>query len=217
MTISYTRTFSHTDWVDNVDRVQAGGDNGFNGRFHSLEEQFDTISGVVSQVNDQFGAQATQISGLQQQISAFGIAVARAVSVAPVLTTIGLDGWSFDSGRASKPPGATIAMGGVPVTLPVGGQITAFRACGINRGTGDLQILLRANKVDGSHNGSVVGMVVTGQPNASDFDLTKNPVDGSASDVIDSETCYFIDASLDGAGANDLVSLTGFQVLYQAR
>ena len=47
MTISYTRTFSHTDWVDNVSRVQAGGDDGFNGQFQRHRGEFDTISGVV--------------------------------------------------------------------------------------------------------------------------------------------------------------------------
>jgi hypothetical protein len=77
MAISYTRTFSHTDWVDNVDRVQAGGDNGFNGRFHSIEAEFDAISGIVVQANGQFTTQSGQIATLQQQVGALGGIVSR--------------------------------------------------------------------------------------------------------------------------------------------
>src|SRR5436189_142315 len=50
-TIDYTRTFQHPDWVDNVDRVQAGGPNGFNNRFHALEAEFDKLHDVIHQIN----------------------------------------------------------------------------------------------------------------------------------------------------------------------
>ncbi len=49
--ISYTRTFTHTDWIDNEDVVQAAGEKGFNKKFHDLEGEFDKISDVVSDVN----------------------------------------------------------------------------------------------------------------------------------------------------------------------
>jgi len=219
MTISYTRTFSHTDWVDNVDRVQAGGDNGFNGRFHSLEAEFDTISGVVSQVSTQFGDEATQITELQQQVSALGIAVARAVSVTPVLTAAGPTGWDTSSpGIARKPPSpATSAYGAVAVTLPAGAQITAFRALGNDTGAGTIRLDLMRQALTGQGQAPVVHITVTGQPTDSPFDVTKNPVSGSGNDVIDAESSYFILARLDNAGPNDNVYLTGFQVLYQAR
>jgi hypothetical protein len=48
----YTRHFQHTDWVDFVDPVQAGGDNGFNKRFHALESEFDSIAVAISSVDD---------------------------------------------------------------------------------------------------------------------------------------------------------------------
>jgi hypothetical protein len=51
--ISYTRTFSHDDWIDNQDVVQAEGDGGFNEKFHAIEDELDTISGVVGTIDDE--------------------------------------------------------------------------------------------------------------------------------------------------------------------
>ena len=219
MTISYTRSiFSHIDWINRVNRVQAGGDNGFNGRFHGIEAEFDTISGVVGQVSNQFGTLATQITDLQQQISALGIAVARAVSVAPVLTAVGPSGWDTTTpGVARKPPGATSAFGAVTLTLPAGAQITAFRALGNNTGSGTLRLDLTTQGLNGQGQAPVVRISVTGQAADNPFDITKNPVSGTGNDVINAESSYFILARLDSAGANNNVFLTGFQVLYRAR
>lgn len=46
----YAVGFHHTDWLDNVDRVQAGGANGFNHRFRSLESEFASIQNVLDSV-----------------------------------------------------------------------------------------------------------------------------------------------------------------------
>ncbi|MDQ1655914.1 MAG: hypothetical protein QOD41_997, partial [Cryptosporangiaceae bacterium] len=49
--ISYTPEFHHTKWVDNVDRVQADGPNGFNVRFSAIERELKQLSTVVAQIN----------------------------------------------------------------------------------------------------------------------------------------------------------------------
>lgn len=49
--ITYNRAFTHVDWIDNEDVVQADGEKGFNKKFHDLEGEFDKISGVVTDVN----------------------------------------------------------------------------------------------------------------------------------------------------------------------
>ena len=49
--ITYTRSVSFNDYVDGQTIVSAGGNDGFNVRFHALEKEFDTISSVVGQVN----------------------------------------------------------------------------------------------------------------------------------------------------------------------
>jgi hypothetical protein len=214
--ISYTRTFDYQDKVDNVDVVSAGGDTGLNAQFHGIEAELDTISGVVVQVNGVLGTQSTQLSGLQQQVSALGGAISRAVSVTPVLTTAGPTGWDTSSpGIARKPAGAASAYGAVAVTLPVGAQIITFRALGTNAGSGSLRLDLMGQSLDGSGQTSVVSIIVTGAPTA--FDVSKNPVGGSTLNIIDPESSYFILARLDGAGGTDNVSLTGFQISYQAR
>ncbi|MEU5261563.1 hypothetical protein [Amycolatopsis sp. NPDC021455] len=48
--VNYTPVFHHTDWVDRVDRVVAGGSNGFNGRFNTIAGDLRTLSTVVTQI-----------------------------------------------------------------------------------------------------------------------------------------------------------------------
>ena len=216
MTISYTRTFNYVDKIDNVDIVSAGGDTGLNAQFHGIEAELDTISGVVSQVNGALTAQSTQLTSLQQQVSALGVAISRAVSVTPVLTAAGPTGWDTTTpGIARKVGGAASAYGAVAVTLPAGAQITAFRALGNNTGSGSIRLDLMGQNLNGQGQASVVNITVTSQPNP--FDITKNPVGAASTDIIDPGSSYFILARLDNAGANDNVYLTGFQILYQAR
>ena len=49
--IVYTRDFTHQDWIDNEDVVQAEGENGFNIRFHGLEGELDRIGSVVGTID----------------------------------------------------------------------------------------------------------------------------------------------------------------------
>lgn len=49
--VSFTPTFQHTDYVDNRDRVQAGGPNGFNARFRALQDDLGKLSEVITQVD----------------------------------------------------------------------------------------------------------------------------------------------------------------------
>jgi hypothetical protein len=53
--IVYSRTFQHVDWIDNEDVVQAGGEKGFNQKFHALEAELDKLSAVVGAIKDALG------------------------------------------------------------------------------------------------------------------------------------------------------------------
>ncbi|GHE97753.1 hypothetical protein [Streptomyces fumanus] len=57
--VSFTPTFQHTDYVDNRDRVQAGGPNGFNARFRALQADLGKLSEVITEVD---GALQTRLS-----------------------------------------------------------------------------------------------------------------------------------------------------------
>jgi hypothetical protein len=62
----YAAKFYHKDWVDNVDRVQAAGQDGFNTRFHSLEDEFISIQSVM----DSLTATAAELQAAVEEILA---------------------------------------------------------------------------------------------------------------------------------------------------
>lgn len=53
MAIEYARTFTHADWIDNEDVVQAEGENGFNVRFHALEDELDAVSAAIGTIGEE--------------------------------------------------------------------------------------------------------------------------------------------------------------------
>ena len=69
----YTRQFQHTDWIDFVDPVQAGGNNGFNERFHALEGEFDLISAAITSVDN-------SLTSFEQTPPAVGLALALSIA-----------------------------------------------------------------------------------------------------------------------------------------
>jgi hypothetical protein len=66
--IGYTPQFFPTPWVDFVDPVQAGGDNGFNKRFQDLVKEFDSIAAAISSVDD-------AVTNLQTTGEAIGLTI----------------------------------------------------------------------------------------------------------------------------------------------
>ncbi|WP_284744919.1 hypothetical protein [Amycolatopsis sp. RTGN1] len=116
----YDPKFQHTDWVDNVDRISAGGANGFNVRFDTITSDLRQLSTVVLQVD-----------------AALDLAAGGAVG--PQVLTVPLDfpptpqrdGWTYDANGAGHPQagaaGGTAVMG---LTLPDHIRLTSFRAIG---------------------------------------------------------------------------------------
>jgi hypothetical protein len=49
--ITYAPNFQPPEYVDNVDRVQAGGPKGFNAQFQQLQAEFAAIATVVAQIS----------------------------------------------------------------------------------------------------------------------------------------------------------------------
>ncbi|WP_432828752.1 hypothetical protein [Dactylosporangium sp. CA-092794] len=53
--LSYTPTFVHTDWIDNVDRVVPGGPRGLNARMRAIQDDLHRVGAVVDQINNEIG------------------------------------------------------------------------------------------------------------------------------------------------------------------
>lgn len=207
MSINYNPQFQHQDWVDNVDRVQAGGPNGFNGRFHSLEAEFQTISQVVGLIAAALNALGTKPPPAPVRIT-----------LTPTLVATAALGWLFNvNGTATKQAGQTSAHGMMSVQLPAGATVQTFRATGRNSdaaqqnpGPGNLRLVLSRQSVDPTATGTqqqvalVNGVGVT-------FDTTI-AANNQFATVDNDHFRYFVSADLDNAAATDVVQLNSFQI-----
>ena len=200
MALSFTRGFQHEDWVDNVDRVQAAGDNGFNQRFHSLEADLDTIGQVVD-----------AISRALDGLSAAPPALELRETVTPAFVATSGTGWSHRNGFAEKAAGQTTAAGMVSVSLPHGARILRLRAVGRNNGGGNLRISLFRQLV--ADPGATSEQIARVEGTTDPFDESR-AADAQFQRVDDERFKYFITAQLNNAQATDVVAVTGLQVVY---
>jgi hypothetical protein len=198
VSIQFTPSFKHTDWVDNLDRVQAGGTNGFNIRFQGLLTDLGALAAVVQQINAALVALGTKPPPTPDTLS-----------LTPVLATNGPKGWLLLKGIVQKDPTGTTANGLMPVTLPGGAVILRLLASGRNVGTGTLTITLFKQSV-ASLSQPLQLAVVNG---AGVFNQVLAPA--PPQEQVDNDKFkYFIQADLNGAGLNDDVQITGLQIVY---
>jgi hypothetical protein len=199
--ISYNPTnFQWQDWTDNVDRVQAGGDNGFNARFQALQAEFPRVADVVALLS-------AALDALNQPPPSMVT-----LSLTPNLLTTAANGWTYLPGIAQKPAAQTAAHGMMPVELPQHAKLLSLKATGINSGAGSLRIALVRQGVAGDAGApdQVVQITPTGNP----YSLTGN-ADAQFAVVDNSQFKYYLTALLDGAGAGDTVQIAVFQITYQ--
>jgi hypothetical protein len=200
LAISYTSDFKHTDWIDNVTRVKAGGEDGFNDHFHRIEDEFKKLSGVV-----------TEIKGAMDLLGQKPPAKPITVTLTPVLATTGPAGWEHVAGSARKPTGAGSAAGTMSVDLPDGVTVQTLRVIGENGGAGVLVVQLRRQKLEAAAASEpVIG--VTGSGGV--FDSKNVPQDPTRALVDTDLFRYFITASVNGAAGTDVVRLDGFQITH---
>lgn len=200
MAVSFTRAFHHEDWVDNVHRVQAAGDNGFNDRFHGIEADLDRISGVID-----------AISRALDGLSATPAAVELRESVTPAFVATSGVGWSHANGFAQKASGQTAAAGMTSVSLPHGARILRLRAVGRNGGAGNLRIALMRQLV--ADPGATSEQIARVEGTTDPFDVTL-AADPQFQRVDDERFKYFITAQLNNALAADVVAVTAMQIVY---
>ena len=198
--LSFSRTFQHEDWVDNLDRVQAAGENGFNQRFHTLEADLDAMSDVVEEVETALNT-----------LGAAPPAQELRATFTPTLVATSGSPWGHGVGFAQKPGGATAAQGMMSVTLPDGVRIRQFRVVGQNSGIGDLRItLLRQSATNPGAASEQIARI-----DGADDPFDEVVVASAAFETVDTaEFKYYVVARLNNAGAADVVNLVSFQVVY---
>jgi hypothetical protein len=202
--VVFNPTFRHTDYVDNRDRVQAGGPNGFNARFRALAADLTTLHDVVTDVNTALVALGQGPGPVQQTLT-----------LSPALAPVaGSGAWIQDTAGFASRSGPLTSLAGVQsVSLPHGARMASFHTLGQNSGTGTLRVSLMRSRLLSTVAPAERLARVTGDTNP--FDLNA-PVDPNNAVVDTVQFRYFVLATLDGAAAGDTVTLSGFQVLYTA-
>ena len=207
--ISYMRQFSHKDWIDFVDSVQAGGANGINGRLHGVEAEFDKISTVISLI-----ASALQTPVVKNRTITLSPTLGGTVEI-PWTQMIG---WVTTTTIQSTPQlMSTIANGFMPVSLPDGATIKGLRVVGSSAG-GSLNVTLQSQAINSGNFVPVVTVanVFPSVASAVPFDLP--PAPQNISTVVNNATTkYFITAALNngnGTLSAGGTSLNVFQISY---
>lgn len=200
--VSFTPTFHHTDYVDNRDRVQAGGPNGFNARFHAIENDLSTLATVVTDVDTALGTLGSGPAPSQHTLT-------MSPALVPVVAT---GAWAHDtSGYAARSGPLTTLAGVQSVPVPDGARLISLRSLGQNSGTGTLRITLFRSRLLSAVAPAERIARVSGDTNP--FDRNES-ADANFALVDTTVFRYFILASLDGAAAGDTVTVSGFQVIY---
>jgi hypothetical protein len=198
--ISYTPVFRHTDWVDNVDRVEAAGQNGFNIRFNTIGSDLRQLSTVVGQIN-------TRLTQLADR----PVPTVR-LTLPPALRPTGGAPWVIAStGEAVVPPNGG-SSGALNLSLPDGARLTTFRATGQCQSDSIVISLVRGI----GHFGSAAFQeMVRLTVDTSPFDKS-GAVDPSAGRVDNSTFRYFINAQTNGTSpaTPGAVAIRAFQLTY---
>jgi hypothetical protein len=204
--IGFEPTFNNpTPWVDSRDRVQAGGDNGFNARFTAIANDLVTLGDVVGNINSSLNTLGQQPAAVQKRLT-----------LAPALLPVGgVLSWSQDvDGFARRPSTPSKVAGLMPVTVPVGAKLLTLRVVGQKAGdsTTRVQVDLMRSRLAGGAPQPAERVVRVGVDAAS-FDRAE-PIQPAMA-VVDENFRYFLLATVDAAVATEEVALAGFQIVYQ--
>jgi hypothetical protein len=127
---TFTPTFHHTNWIDNVDPITATGPNGFNARFDTIAGDLRGLSTVVTQIDATIDLLAGAGGGsviAREPLIAVPVALVSRPSDGP--PPVG--GWTYDErGLAHPDTGAGGGHAVMGIQLPNGIRITSFEVSG---------------------------------------------------------------------------------------
>jgi hypothetical protein len=142
--LSFTPTFRHTNWVDNVDRVGADGPNGMNVRFQEIESDLNVVSTVVAQVGG-------EIDRIRSVVTPPPSSVQTRLVFTPVLQGVPGNGIAWIPSGPGVPEALTTAggpnaVGVMNLALPNGVRLTSLVGHGnssnVNGGAGTVTLSL---------------------------------------------------------------------------
>ena len=206
----FTPTFRHTNWIDNVDRIQADGSNGFNVRFDAIDSDLQQMSDVVSQIDTALtqalsGGPATTLQRLTP-----------AVDLVPLVAP-GQNGWFYDSIGIAHPAGGS--GGGVAVmdlNLPEQIRLVSFRAIGLNPGpVAPFSITLFRSPLTDPTKADKLAGIDASQPLTNPYDATV-PVTAAFAAVDPSTFRYYVIAEAHFVADPSATSLAAVQLVYSA-
>ncbi|MEU4077857.1 hypothetical protein DEJ45_01190 [Streptomyces venezuelae] len=192
----YVPQFSHKDWIDNQDRVQAGGENGLNSRFHQLEAEF-------------LGLAENQINPMLDVLGAS----TRHLTLIPALHSYTEDGnaipgWVQAVDMVAKPPNVAEAHGFMNVVLPDGVQVLSLLVTGSNQSsTGTLAVSLKGRKIDNTGGGAKTFVSST------KFDMPAQPAEEVR--ITNESIRYYLTVEVTGAEPAKPVKVFCVQLAYQ--
>jgi hypothetical protein len=175
MAISYNRQFSHKNWIDFVDSVQAGGTNGVNGRFHAIETEFDTLSTVVSEINTALQVPTPRPRTILFPPSQLGAGFFIVGPGAPAWVP---EFFGFAATPTTDSPAAysNKAVGLMIVNLPDGATLQSLRVTGASAG-GQVSLSLSTRSSTTGAGGGEIGQVsqtLATAPSQVAFDLSNS-------------------------------------------
>jgi hypothetical protein len=208
-TVVYTPAFQHQEWVDNVDRVSAGGTNGFNVRFNSIEAEFQAVSQAVQTID-------TVLSSLGKVVTA-----PITIGMTPVLLPFGSNPpwsaifWSRISGGqplgtfVEKPTATDQAWGVMPLSLPDGVKLTQLKVLGEQSGAGDVTTdLFQESRSDPFTRAILVTVTGLAGTATAPVAIPGTPVFNTAANL------YYLLTRVQNA-AGSTVRLRGYQLTYE--
>jgi hypothetical protein len=193
--ITYSRNFVHEDWRDGEDIVQAGGEKGFNEKFHALETEFDRLSAVIAQIN----------------ASLVPVIPTRTLTFAPSFFPRGGNiPWTQLDGIASKGTNQTAAEGWLPLQLPDGTRIQTMTVIGEKSGNvGSFLVQLVRQSISGALT-TLLTIQLADQPNS--FQVSETVP--TTNNLVDNKTFkYLVIGRIIGAEAAATARLFAIQFL----
>lgn len=193
--LSYTPTFRHKNWINNVSRVTAGGPDGFNVRLDAIDADLRQAASVVDQIDTALRQAASGLLFGQQTLT-------------PALDFVPLSspGWFYDTIGTAHPAVDTGGDAVLDLTIPDGVQLVAFRAVGRINATLSVT-LFRASLTDPSRPPDQLAQVSDATPGITNpYDVTTGITAAFA--VVDNDSFrYYVLAS-----AKDIADATGNSV-----